>query len=129
MHQKSEVLMETIRSNYSIEGVRLFCLTRGAEFEVSSRWQTFHRSTDIHEALAVFEGLCFEDWPTKRHTKWLVREARRNRRNRFTSNAAWEARVIECARRRSEGLVPVICGSKGSLENWVSARHGAQPEK
>lgn len=113
--------MPTIRSGFSIEGVRLECNEQGAAFVVQSRWQRFHRTADIHEALVVFEGLCLEEHPTKAHTKRLVIEARRNRRTRFSTNAAWERRVLECARRRSEGLVPVICGSKGAIEKWVPA--------
>lgn len=114
--------MGTIRSGFPVEGPRLFCEeVAGGGFEVISRWQTFHKTRDIHEALAVFEGLCLEEHPTRAHAGRLVHEARRNRRNRFTNNAAWESRVIECARRRAEGLVPVICGSKGAVERWQAA--------
>lgn len=111
--------METIRTGYCIAGTRMLCQYGNDRFVVQSRWQVFHRTADIHEALAVFEGLCLEEHPTKRHTRFLVREARRNRRSRFRSNATWERRVIECARRRGEGLMPVICGSKGAIEHWV----------
>lgn len=92
---------------------------------VRSRWQKFHATPDIHEALAVFEGLCLEHLPSKAQARFLVTEARRNVRPRFRSNAAWERRVIECARRRSEGLRPVICGSKGAVEAWVPVEEGA----
>lgn len=119
--------MTTIRSGFSIAGVRLVCDEVGNQFLVQSRWQRFHKTDDIHEALAVFEGLCLEEHPTKKHTKRLVTEARRNIRTRFASNAGWERRVIECARRRSEGLVPVICGSKGSVEKWVPAATRTRP--
>ena len=111
--------MATIRSGFCIEGTRLFCEESEGSFLIASRWQRFHKTGDVHEALAVFEGLCLEDSPTKAHAKRLVQEARRNIRSRFSGNAAWERRVIECARRRSEGLRPVICGSKGSIESWV----------
>lgn len=53
--------MEIIRSGYSIAGQRLFCEHKNEQFRVISRWQTFHRTPDIHEALAIFEGLCLED--------------------------------------------------------------------
>lgn len=113
--------MEIIRSSWSIEGVALFCHFNEAkrQFEVSSRWQHFWTSQDIYEALVVFDGLCMELYPTKEHTKRLIKEARRNLRRRFTCINQWHARVIECALRRSEGLVPRICGSKGSIEAWV----------
>lgn len=68
----------------------------------------------------VFEGLCLELDPTRAHAKRLVLEARRIRRSQFTNLAAWERRVIECARRRAEGLRPVMCGRKGAVETWVS---------
>jgi len=110
--------LENIRSSFSAGGVRLFCEAIGGQFVVYSRWQQFHRTEDIHEALAVFEGLCFEKYPSKAHARHLVREARRNNRLRSTSNAAWEWRVIRCAWRRSSGLVPKICGSKASVEVW-----------
>ena len=111
--------MSIIRSGFAIEGVRLFCEeSKTSNFDVVSRWQRFHRCTDIHEALAVLEGLCLEYHPTKAHAKRLVLEARRNKRHQFPSLAAWERRVIECARRRSEGLVPFLCGSKHSVEDW-----------
>lgn len=113
--------MEIIRSGFSVEGVRLMCECRDGSFIVESRWQSFHASRCIHEALVVFEGLCLEDYPTKQHAVLLVREARRIRRSRMTSNAAWERRVIECARRRAEGLRVVIGGSKGGVEAWVPA--------
>ena len=123
-------MIGTIRSSYTIDGVRLFCdaidSAQRTVFEVRSRWQWFHRSASIHEALAVFEGLCFEDGPTRRHAKNLVIEARRNRINRFTSRAAWERRVIECARRRSDGLVPVIGGSHGAIEIWKPRQAGCR---
>lgn len=118
--------MEVIRSGFCIEGVRLFCHQEGGVFVVSSRWQRFHSVSDIHEALLVFEGLCLEEWPTKAHTKRLVLEARRNRRACFVSLAGWERRVIECARRRAEGLTPVICGSKGAVEKWVPKKEIAR---
>lgn len=108
----------TIRSSFSLEGVRLTCDRIGDSFVVQSRWQRFHKTPDIHEALVVFEGLCLEELPGRDHTKRLVREARRNKRSQFTSLAAWERRVIECARRRAEGLVPVICGRKSAVELW-----------
>lgn len=113
--------MTTIRSSFTPGGVRMFCEDSDGVFNVQTRWQRLHRTADIHEALAVFEGLCLEDNPSKAHAKRLVLEARRNIRTRFSSNAAWERRVIECARRRAEHLVPVICGSKGAVEKWVPA--------
>ena len=94
--------MVTIRSGFSCEGPRLFCEETEGGFEVISRYQRFHKTADIYEALVVFEGLCLEDLPTRNHAKRLVLEARRNRRHRFTDNTAWEKRVIECARRRAE---------------------------
>lgn len=109
----------TIRSGFSLEGVRLTCDQIGDVFVVQSRWQRFHKTPDIHEALVVFEGLCLEELPGRDHTKRLVHEARRNKRSQFTCPAAWERRVIECARRRAEGLAPIICGSKGSVEKWL----------
>lgn len=112
---------DIIRSSFSIDGVKLVCEAENGEFLVYSRWQRFYRSRSIDEALTVFEGLCQETLPTKAHTKRLMTEMRRNRRHQFVSGAAWERRVIECARRRAEGLVPRLCGSKGSVEDWRPA--------
>jgi hypothetical protein len=116
--------METIRSSWSIEGEPMFCEYNEAkkQFEVSSRWLNFFKTPDIYVALVIFDGLCMEDYPTKEHTKRLVHEARRNKRQRFSSNMGWHSRVIECALRRAEGLVPRICGSKGSVEKWIPAK-------
>lgn len=111
--------METIRSSYSIEGVKLFCNYINGVFVVESRWQRFHSTADINEALAVFEGLCMEELPTKQQAKYLILEARRNHRNMFVSLAAWEKRVIECALRRCDGLALTISGSKGAVEVWA----------
>lgn len=113
--------MGTIRSGFPVEGPRLFCDEIEDGFEVVSRYQRFHKCRDLYEALAVFEGLCLEVHPSREHAKRLVLEARRLRRTRFFNNATWERRVIECARRRAEGLRPVICGSKGAVEVWVPA--------
>lgn len=115
--------MPTIRSGFSINGTRMFCEEVSDGFEVVSRYQRFHKTKDIHEALAVFEGLCLEDAPTRAHARYLTIESRRNIRTRFFVPALWEKRVIECARRRSEGLRPVTCGSKGAVEKWVPATH------
>ncbi len=112
--------MSTLRSGYAINGQRMFCDERpDGKFQVASRYQRFHKTADLDEALVVFEGLCLEEAPTREHAQRLVLEARRNRRSRFTSLAAWERRVLECARRRAEGLVPRIMGSKGSVEAWL----------
>lgn len=111
---------QTIRSSFTVDGVRLFCDSESDSFIVQSRHQIFHRTEDIDEALVVFEGLCLEDGPTRTHARRLIAESRRNKRHTMTSLAAWERTVIEHARRRSEGLRPVICGSKGSVTKWVS---------
>lgn len=117
----------TIRSGFPVEGPRLFVeeMDNGV-FEVASRWQRFHKTDNLDEALVVFEGLCLEINPGRTHARNLVHEARRLRKSRFAIPAQWERRVIECARRRSEGLVPVICGSKGALEHWVPAESRPQ---
>jgi hypothetical protein len=114
--------MSVIRSSYSVCGTYLECAEqKDGRFFVQSRWDIFHRTSDIHEALAVFEGLCFEDGPSKAHAKRLANEARRIKRNDSASPAGWEWDVIKSARKRAEGMRPVICGSKGSTVKWVAA--------
>lgn len=72
--------LETIRSGFSVEGVRLSCDHFEGRFFVQSRWQVFHRTKNIDEALMVFEGLCLEDYPVKARAKQLVDEYRRNQK-------------------------------------------------
>ena len=112
-------LTEIIRSGFPIEGPRLFCEFNGRFFLVQSRFQRYHKTPDIHEALVVFEGLCQVEFPMRRHAKSLIVEARRNQRFRFVNICEWEKRVLECAKRRDEGFRPLICGSKCSLEKWI----------
>lgn len=110
---------ELIRSSFSLNGVPLFCFYKNGKFEVCSRWQKFHLITDIYEALAVFDGLCFTDVPSRASAKNIIIEARRNKKRSFKTITQWHNRVISCAIKRDDGFVLRICGSKGSIESWV----------
>lgn len=107
-----------IRSSIGVCGTRIYCEATPTGYDVYIRWAKIHRTDDIDEALAVFEGLCLHDVPSRKSKKNLVLEARRHRRSAFANMAAWEAYVIENARRRDEGLRPVYRG-KNVIE-WVT---------
>lgn len=118
---------EILRSSVTPDGQRVFLEFDNStrEYLLSTRWARLAKLGDIHDACVAFEALEFMEGDLRPVAKAIKADIRRVPNSAFGSKGhIGMGRVnylINCVERRLAGLRPVRCGSKGSVEKWVSA--------
>lgn len=119
--------METLRSGFTPDGQCVFLFFDAVRntYRIATRWQWLGRFDSIWDACDAFEAVELMEGDLKKASKLAKIEIKRVPRHVFGSNRSAMTRInylLNGIERRLAGLRPVICGSKGSVEKWVSVQ-------
>lgn len=119
---------ETLRSGFTIDGQRVFLEFDGAKgiYRLATRWAWLASFDNVWDACDAFEALEMMEGDLRAIAKTTKAEIIRVPRSTFApvNGSGVMGRVnylINSIERRLAGLRPVRCGSKGSVEKWVTA--------
>lgn len=93
-------------------------------FRVATRWCWLASFDCIWSACDAFEALELMEGDERDAARILKAEIKRVPRHHFGSGRNTMGRLnylINSAERRLQGLRPIRCGSKGSVERWIAA--------
>lgn len=120
---------ETLRSSFNVDGTRIFLIFDDEKklYRLATRWYWLTSFEKIHDACDGFEALELLSGDEKQLAKWLKSEIARTPRSRVAKPNAMSRIVglMDDVEKRMLGLRPQVCGSKGSVINWVEANKGA----
>ncbi|HBP1602199.1 TPA: hypothetical protein L5U90_003302 [Pseudomonas aeruginosa] len=117
---------ETLRSSYNCDGTRLFLIfdAKARLYRLATRWYWLSSFDSIWDACDAFEALELMEGNEQQLARTLKTEIKRVPRHVFGSARNRMGRInylINSVERRVQGLRPVRCGSKGSVERWIPA--------
>ncbi len=117
---------ETLRSSFNCDGTRLFLIfdTKARLYRLATRWYWLSSFDSIWDACDAFEALELMEGNEQQLARTLKTEIKRVPRHVFGCARNGMGRInylINSVERRMQGLRPVRCGSKGSVERWIPA--------
>ena len=118
--------LETLRSSYTCGGDRLFLFfdAKARLYRLATRWCWLSSFDSVWDACDAFEALELIEGNEQQIARILKAEIKRVPRYTFGSARSTMGRLnylINSAERRLQGLRPIRCGSKGSVEHWIPA--------
>jgi hypothetical protein len=117
---------ETLRNSFTCEGVRIFLVYDAPKrvYRLATRWYWLVSFESVWDACDAFEALELMEGDERQICRILKSEIKRVPRYVFGKSRYTMGRInylINSAERRFQGLRPIRCGSKGSVERWVAA--------
>lgn len=117
---------ETLRSSFNCDGTRLFLIfdAHARLYRLATRWYWLSSFNSIWDACDAFEALELMEGNEQQLARTIKAEIKRVPRHVFGSARNRMGRInylINSVERRVQGLRPVRCGSKGSVERWIHA--------
>lgn len=121
----AEIHLEILRSAYTQDGSKIF-LTYDAykkQYRIATRWCWIVGFESIWDACDAFEALELIEGEQQAVGRLLKLEIQRVPRHHFVQRSSMGRLnyLINSVERRLQGLRPQRCGSKGSIERWITA--------